>query len=494
MNNEDDALTSALIIGALGVVAILTSTMDAWATIGRGASSLAAVCALASFVAAVVIRPSERLVSVGVGGFCGVVSVGAVALTGGGTLLTILALLALVSGGVLAAVTVPALSPIVVALAPVAIAVLAAGGSATAVGLVTGLVAFVALQTSTMPETYLGTMTVARGPTTSPAGRDDRPADRRPLVSERQSTFGETRLQPSPEPVVQRRLPADRKPALVLDDAGFYPLLGEGSRSDGHVGQLTKTLMPYTSASEADEFVLGSLRIVAQSSRGSSHVHAGDLRQDNYALSSTSDGAFAVAAVSDGLGSAPASHVGSYWATRLAVGLLATQLESMAPSREFFAIHMNAICNGMAKQAADIGITSESNIASTLVICVAPTSGEGPVHFARVGDSDVLLLCAGQWQSAFSAAPDSLVESGATNSLPHDPEKLEYVVEDWSDFDCALVATDGVSRVIENAPNAVGGPFAERLQAPCTALEFQALIGFRRRGAHDDRTAIAMWG
>lgn len=128
------------------------------------------------------------------------------------------------------------------------------------------------------------------------------------------------------------------------------------------------------------------------------------------------------------------------------------------------------------------------------MIGVFQAGDEGQAHVARVGDSDALVLENGTWRSVFEVSEsDELVETGATSVLPNHPDRIEYVTLPMNSFACMLVATDGVSRVIEAAPVDVGAPFAQTLATPCTELEYQALIGFERRGAHDDRTAVAVW-
>ena len=147
----------------------------------------------------------------------------------------------------------------------------------------------------------------------------------------------------------------------------------------------------------------------------------------------------------------------------------------------------------MVKAAKQVG-HEEGQIATTITCAVFPTRESGEVHFARIGDSDALLLRDGLWSSAFADPDDGdVIETGATSVLPNHPQRVEYTARESNTFSCALIATDGISRVIEAAPDKVGGPFAETLSSPCSELDFQALIGFKRRGAHDDRTAVAVW-
>lgn len=288
-----------------------------------------------------------------------------------------------------------------------------------------------------------------------------------------------------------RRLPAPR--GHDAEDS-FHLVLGDPSRADGVPGELSIMPYPYTPGTEADQFTAGNWVVQARSSRGSSHVHGGDHRQDSYALAMSENGRFAIAVVSDGLGSARRSHFGSYWATRRASAHLARELKAdtdvSALLREIPAI----VASDMTGLASHLIAAEPADIAATLVMCVVPVDGPAPLWLARVGDSDAMVLTEnGAWASGFGGGDASAIETGTTDVLPHHPDRVEVRTIDGSKVRALLVATDGVSRVIENSPEIVGAEFAARLAEPVDPIEFQRVVDFRRRGAHDDRTAIAMW-
>lgn len=292
-------------------------------------------------------------------------------------------------------------------------------------------------------------------------------------------------------------LVSDQPVNLFGDDAseGFHMVLGEPSRADGALGEITPMPAPFSAASEADQFAAGNWTIQARSSRGASHVHGGEHRQDSYALARSTDGKFVIAAISDGLGSAERSNFGSYVATRIAVANLARTLTSAVD----VAAALRDVPAQVASQMDELGRglieASPNEIAATLVLTVVPADEPAPIWLARVGDSDALVLtAAGKWASGFGGgATEEELESGTTDVLPHHADRVEVRTIDGSKAQALLLATDGVARVMEGSPDIVGAAFAERLAEPVDAIAFQRLIDFKRKGAHDDRTAIAMW-
>lgn len=283
------------------------------------------------------------------------------------------------------------------------------------------------------------------------------------------------------------------EPAAPTRD-GFHEVLGEPSRADGALGEMGVMHAPFSAASESDQYKAGNWVVQARSSRGASHVHSGEPRQDSYALGRSKDGRFVIAAVADGLGSAERSNFGSYVATRVAVSTLSAQLSEGVDVAEILrslpqriAVEMDELARGLIDENAN-------GIATTLVVTVVPADQPAPIWLARVGDSDGLVLTlAGRWASGFGGGEGSAIETGTTDVLPHHPDRVEVRTIDGSKARALLLATDGVARVIEGSPEVVGAAFAERLAEPVDTIDFQRLVDFKRKGAHDDRTVVALW-
>ena len=312
----------------------------------------------------------------------------------------------------------------------------------------------------------------------------DRPTVAIPRVGDEQKQSKRSRSALAPTPA----------PTAADSIADFHLVLGEPSRADGTPGELPMMPNPFTPGSEADHFTAGDWVLHARSSRGSSHVHGGEPRQDSYAATLSQDGKYVITAVADGLGSAKRSNFGSYWATRIATALLARDLKDGVDVAVVLGELTPRVASAMEKLASDLINSKAEDIAATLVVSVVPKDGPTPIWLARVGDSDAMVLTSsGQWASGFGAADDGALETGTTNVLPHHPDRVEVRTIDGSKARALLVATDGVARVIENSPDVVGSAFAERLSEPVDAIEFQRVVDFRRRGAHDDRTVVALW-
>ncbi len=293
-------------------------------------------------------------------------------------------------------------------------------------------------------------------------------------------------------PDVARSAPPQASPTSTADREPL--VLGQPSRADGAAPALPVTPIPYTAGSESDHYVSGPWTIQAHSTRGSSHAHAGEPRQDAFALTTSRNGRYLVVAVSDGLGSAKHSNFGSYWATRLATSFLANDLDDDQSVADVLDRLPALVSTKLEELRGDIIGADANQIAATLVVCVVPTDRPAPVWLARVGDSDALVLTqSGAWASGFGGGDTSAIETGTTDVLPHHPGRVETRTIDGSKINALLIATDGVSRVVENSPELVGHAFAELLADPVDAAEFRRVVEFRRRGAHDDRTVVALW-
>ena len=285
-----------------------------------------------------------------------------------------------------------------------------------------------------------------------------------------------------------------RTPTASREFADFHIVLGEEGRAENSLGEIPTTSAPFSSGFEADQFTSGEWTIQARSSRGASHVHGGEFRQDAYALGRSANGEFVFAAIADGVGSAAFSNFGSYVATRAAVALLAKSLTNAGAVPEVLRGLPKAVSGHIREFSQHVLGANVDDVATTLVVAVVQANSAAPIWLARIGDSDALVLTkSGNWASGFGAGSPSDLETGATDVLPHHADRVEVRMIDGSKAEALLLATDGISRVIEGSPDVVGRAFSERLAEPIDSIEFEQLIDFKRRGAHDDRTAVAMW-
>lgn len=267
--------------------------------------------------------------------------------------------------------------------------------------------------------------------------------------------------------------------------------LGAAPRGSNLVTAVPASFPPYAPAKVSDQYEAGLFTVLCHSRRGVAHVHSLEPRQDDYAVATTEDGKWLVVAVCDGLGSAPSSHVGSYWASRLAINVIALALAKKNPTNDFFAEAFGSIAKKMTWVAETVANTPTQAIATTLVVAVIDNeSGSGRV--ARVGDSDALMRGLDEWTPVFgSGTPDVTTE---TYVMPRDAALVEIADVQVGQGECLLVGTDGVCDLIATSGDVVGRRFLDDLHAPCSLDHFERLVGFERRGALDDRTLVAIWG
>ena len=267
--------------------------------------------------------------------------------------------------------------------------------------------------------------------------------------------------------------------------------LGERPRGAGLITAVPSSLPPYTPSRISDEYQIGSLAVLGHSRRGVAHVDGLEPRQDDYALATSVDGRWLVVAVCDGVGSVKTSHIGSYWATRVAVDVVSKGLANQDPAGEFFAEAFRTIATRMTWAADKLANKSGDEIATTLVVAAIDTrTGIGQV--ARVGDSDAMMESGGEWKSVFNS---TLVDvSTPTSVMPTDAAVVEVAALSVGTEECLIIGTDGVCDVIATSADVVGRRFGEDLASICTLDHFERLVGFERRGAFGDRTLIAIWG
>ncbi|WEH16158.1 PP2C family serine/threonine-protein phosphatase [Streptomyces sp. VNUA24] len=66
------------------------------------------------------------------------------------------------------------------------------------------------------------------------------------------------------------------------------------------------------------------------------------------------------------------------------------------------------------------------------------------------------------------------------------------VMAEESRGDCLILASDGLAEDAFGSP-AVRAWLAERWAQPCDAAAMADSLRYRRRGSHDDRTALVVW-
>lgn len=280
------------------------------------------------------------------------------------------------------------------------------------------------------------------------------------------------------------RQPANRQATTAETDDLL--VLGDPSRGSRQVPEYAPWVSRFVPAQIADEGMLGGLVFRAVSAQGAGHRHGGEPRQDSYALATTQDQQWMIMAVADGLGSATHSHLGSKRAAEFACRQLAAMLlEADHLTSHFLEQVDNELMQRFGERSAEI--------ATTLLVVAVNVNTAQCLAF-RVGDTELLIRSAEGWQSIFGAGPStSGMASTATSVLPGQLESKQETSFRLADGDVLMLATDGVADPIASAPKMVGEAFVSRLAAPPSLADFVKLVRFDRKGAVDDRTAVAFW-
>lgn len=268
---------------------------------------------------------------------------------------------------------------------------------------------------------------------------------------------------------------------------------------------------PDTIADGAD---LGDLVLRAASVRGLLHRQYRTPRQDALAFGVREHGAWVVAAVADGVGSADRSELGAALASRVAVELALDALEA-APLLEIAWAPLVARVSGaivdLARADADAEGAGEPEAAhrlarrlysTTLSLIAVETAAIGGVRrgvAVTVGDSPALKLTrTGGWlplAGMKSAGDDSGIVDTAVTPLPSGPAEPPPAVTPFAltAGEAVFVMTDGVGNPLGNGSGEVGAALAESWQSPPDPLTFASQVGFGRKGFTDDRAVVGVW-
>jgi hypothetical protein len=249
-----------------------------------------------------------------------------------------------------------------------------------------------------------------------------------------------------------------------------------------------------------DSGMLNGFEVRAATITGAKNRLSGIPCQDAFAVAQAA-GRFLVVAGCDGVGSARLSHLGAQaTANRLVADLTATLESGAALARVNAPRLIAAAGDALTSLAAGHPGSPEVGLFATTAVAIAVDTLAGPMEPGllafRVGDSTVRLLDAtGTWIDLFDGpgrtSEDSLL-STATVALPCDPGLAQAVCIAWWAGSPVVAMTDGLANALRDSAQATAY-FGEAWASPPDPLAFAADLAFRRRGAIDDRTAIAVW-
>jgi serine/threonine protein phosphatase PrpC len=245
---------------------------------------------------------------------------------------------------------------------------------------------------------------------------------------------------------------------------------------------------------------VGDVTVMACAARGAKHRFEGAARQDA-AMAVTAAGAWALAAVADGVGSVPDSHLAATAAVRTALGELARGVEL---------IGAEALLRGPAlfKQLClRLERLEGPKTTLTLGAVAAAPDAEGNYQWwvARIGDSPAYLLHGGRLTALFANERED--EYGtATAAMPTRDLKGAYREQHGRlrPGQALVLVSDGIGDLIatdERRAAAKDGPidddaaeyYARHWQQEPSPVDFLRQTQTRRRTFDDDRSAAVFW-
>ncbi len=227
-----------------------------------------------------------------------------------------------------------------------------------------------------------------------------------------------------------------------------------------------------------DSVFVGGFHVAAGSLVGTAHLVSGSPCQDAYDFA-VSPGGRLVVAIADGLGSRPHSQVGA-WSFCEGVIRAGFGRDTLT------AADLLAYAAGYAETQAGAYRLTPRDIA--FVGAVATFDGRR-CEIARVGDVSAFGLVDGQFQELLAHAGDEHVNV-VTDTLPEQPQP-EPEVRRLEAVGRVVLCTDGLATDLRNSPG-VRGWLAESWETPGDVHAMGEALRFRRRGSHDDRTAVVI--
>jgi len=260
------------------------------------------------------------------------------------------------------------------------------------------------------------------------------------------------------------------------------------------------------------------VQVWAASARGTSHEIYGEPRQDSYSIRVTTDEAWVVAAVGDGVGSSPLSEIGSRIATEkittaLVVSLNqinATEIANSDKSAFETLIKKSFISASEAviQECERLGRDPRTDLLTTLIVAVVPTKkltrdGESPrAWLGWIGDSPIVSLTPKSNtvrrinETSDLSPADGPVDQIPTETLTTHIERAQFELIRLGADDALMLTSDGFGLAIlgdhreDVLPDICKFLSSELPQHP---LEFLRILEFQDVEFHDDRTAVAIW-
>lgn len=334
---------------------------------------------------------------------------------------------------------------------------------------------------------------------------------------------------PQPEPATT---PASAGPDLWVRPGKFAASLVPTGRYAGQsiVGQpgslleIERTLAnPITGghrpAVVVDLVDAGRIVIGAVSVRGALHYDSRTVRQDSYSLGKSEDGAWAIAAIADGVSEGALSHLGADTAAHQAVTSARTELarqgfESADWAR--VAAEVRAKVQASTRQLvagkivgadgtpvdpktlSDEDLARAAGTTSELLVIAVKPSPAGTYSFARVviaGDGSGLMLDPSRGWKPLSVGKNNVggFANNAVKPLPLDVGTPVVQRGTLEPGQAVLLTTDGIGDFLVDGSTEVGGYLHQEWSTPISSVNLVRSASFVTYQSDDDRAVVIVW-
>jgi serine/threonine protein phosphatase PrpC len=256
---------------------------------------------------------------------------------------------------------------------------------------------------------------------------------------------------------------------------------------------------PYRPDTIADGGSAFGLTVRAASIRGLHKRFVGGPRQDDLCLRTHDASGTLIAAVADGVSSAPRSDLGAALAVRYATAAVARHLDADGGDEVDWVNVFEQAAWALISEERRGGDETDSgsgSLATTLLVAVisAGESGTVAVQAAAVGDSPAFRLQGREYDPVVGQPvhDDDLIGGGVL-ALPRDAGSAAVGGCTLEPGDALLLCTDGLALPLADGTGELGRAFARELARPPDVVDFARLLDFSRSTYDDDRTLVAVW-
>ena len=264
---------------------------------------------------------------------------------------------------------------------------------------------------------------------------------------------------------------------------------------------------------EVDLGSLGSLCVIAGSTRGTKHQYYGQENQDAFHIAQTKDSKYLIVAVADGVGAQEYSSYGSRFVSHYVSEEIADLLDDTisiesGDLHQLLRLTIGRASDRMQQWRPDdlYAPTKEPThenkniVSSTLCVAVVPveanSDGNRMITIACVGDSPCYTLNGLDWNLRSGVTKDGEFLEHGTDALPcasGDEPFIEYFGFNMSRSEVLVLMTDGIGTMLGSGNTAVGKWLAPRLCGPQLMTDFIQTLTADRQGEDDDRTLAVIY-